>query len=486
MCMHNGRDAWGLLSSPSRCTLYLYVLIFHSFFFSFALPCACGVLQTLKVLVWRCNKLTMTVLERAGSRFASWLSCLFLRPESDNGGQQRQEDGKSQYIYAHSSIPRQITNMDTGVERERDLTINIQPGLVSPMRLASYDNESETGKHPSPLPLSPPPPLPRLRRDKAMSRRSSIRASFSFNRKSTIGPRPSPICISAPSDFRRVQSMTTFPPQPQPKATTHLELSIYNNPHHALPDLPSFDNFHLNEIIDDSESPIKRPQRVFSSPPDFILPPVIPRASAQNTAGSLSGPASFRLPRKPVGTAPKPRRSSTAWPTAKPERQRYSTPASPLIPHFARVQRGQPQPRALSMGVGAALHGDLGFTLQDRMTHDTNNDDTNANMTPPISPSPTLTSPQYQNQHKSLPFSLPPSHPQPQPGPETETHTRSWSGSTLASSTYTCTYNPTSPKGFDVSMISRPGSRTGLGQGAVLYPYPAPTIYEGEQVVGCI
>lgn len=387
--------------------------------------------------------------------------------------------------------------MDAGVKRERDMMINTQPELVSPMHLDLCDDGNEDEKHL--MPLSPPPPLPRSQRirDRTMSRRSSIRASLSFNRKSTIGPRPSAIRISAPSDFRRVQSMTNFPaskPQPQfqtkvpekGKGNHFLELSIYNNPHHALPDLPSFDNFHITG----AESPIKLPQRVFSSPPGFSLPPVLPRARARDTGGLISGSASFRLPRKPVGTAPAPRRSSTAtatatagvWPIARPE-QRHSTPTSPLIPHFARIQRAslaRPMPRSLSMGMGSALDRDFGFTLQDGTTHATDNEDANSNMTPPISPSPTLTSPRSQSQfqHKPLPLPLPPS--QSQPGTE---HTRSWSGSTLTSTYTTCTY---SPKGFDVSVISRPGSRTGLGQVAVVYPYPAPTIYEGEQVVGYI
>lgn len=364
------------------------------------------------------------------------------------------------------------------------MMINTQPELVSPMRLTTFDSEKDNDL--VTLLSPPPPPLPWSQRirDRTMSRRSSIRASLSFNRTSTTGPRPSAIRISAPSDFRRVQSMTNFAvskPQPQSqtkipekgKGNNLLELSIYNNPHHALPDLPSFDDFHIT----DAESPLKRPQRVFSSPPGFSLPLVVPHP--RDTGGSISGSASFGLPRKPVGTAPAPRRSSTAagasdcvWPTARLERQRYSTPVSPLIPHFARVQRGsliQPVPRSLSMGMGSALDRDFRFTLQDGATHDTNDANSNTNVTPPMSPSPTLTSP--QNHHNILP--LPPSH--------SETHARSWSGSTFASSTYTCTY---SPKGFDVSVISRPGSRTGMGQSAVIYP--APTIYEGEQVVGYI
>lgn len=363
------------------------------------------------------------------------------------------------------------------------MTINTQPELVSPMRLNAFDNEKDID---TVTPLSPPPPLPRPPwiRDRTMSRTSSIRASLSFNRRSTIGPgpRPSAIRISAPSDFRQVQSMTNFPAsKPQPQAQTQipekgnhfLELSIYNKPHHALPDLPSFDNFHIKDL----DSPIKRPQRVFSSPPGFSLPPVIPRA--WNTEGSISGSASFQLPRKPVGTAPGPRHSSTAWPIARPERQRHSTPTSPLIPHFARIQRtsiARPVPRSLSMAMGSAVDRDFEFILQDGTTHDTDTD-ANANMTPPISPSPTLTSPQSQSQfqHKPSPLPLPPSH--------SETHARSWSGSTLASTYTTYTY---SPKGFDVSVISRPGSKTGLGQGTVVYPYPAPTIYEGEQAVGYI
>lgn len=87
-------------------------LVVDSSFFSFAFPCFVHAefsIHTVQRPLYGNVKLTMTVLELAGSRFAGWISC-FLCSESDNGGQQREHEAKSQYLYVHLSIPRQIAN----------------------------------------------------------------------------------------------------------------------------------------------------------------------------------------------------------------------------------------------------------------------------------------------------------------------------------------------------------------------------------------
>lgn len=85
---------WGLLLSLSRCTFIPLSFLFFSLF------CACGVLHIVLCTLYSYGdvKLTMTVLELAGSRFAGWISC-FLCSESENGGQQREHEAKSQYLY---------------------------------------------------------------------------------------------------------------------------------------------------------------------------------------------------------------------------------------------------------------------------------------------------------------------------------------------------------------------------------------------------
>lgn len=382
-----------------------------------------------------------------------------------------------------------------------EIQICTQPQLGPPMRLTAYDDDIDNDNN-SHFVTPPPPPRPRIHHDRNIPSRSSFRASLSFKRQSTIGPR-----ISAPSDFRRVQSMTyDYPMHEAKEKTQFLELSIYNNPHHRLSNLPSFENFYVDD--DPAAAVIKRPPRAISLPPKFSLPPV-PRACRSGSPAS----ASFRLPRKPVGTGPAPCRSSTtaaARPTVPA--LRHSTMTSPLIPQFATVQRSSlttPTSRALSMSADTSTilnrDHDIRSTLQERKhIHDTTitdveekdiSTDTNDDTTPPTSPTPTLTSPQNP----------------PKPSTNADKHTRTWSGSTLASSTYTCayTFKPTSPsclsfpapsspsppvcnegKGFDLSVLPRPesgsacrpGSRAGLGPSGMVYS--TPTIYEGEQVVG--
>lgn len=112
MCMLNGRDGMDVVSNVGATFIAVPLCVLVCFsFFSFAFLCFVHAeFSILSSTLYGDVKLTMTVLELAGSRFASWISCLFLCSESDNGGQQRQVEGKSQYLYMHLSIPRQITN----------------------------------------------------------------------------------------------------------------------------------------------------------------------------------------------------------------------------------------------------------------------------------------------------------------------------------------------------------------------------------------
>ena len=237
-----------------------------------------------------------------------------------------------------------------------------QPHLVSPMRLVVYDD----------LPNSPIQPrrastLPsRMMMDgkNLVSRASSIRTSMSIRRKSGIHapppppPQPPPVRISAPSDFRRVQSSsaTGFSPNnnnnddDNDKAQFQpLELSIYNSSRHQLSNLPSFENFGIDVDVDVDvgEAPpvLTRPARAFSS------------ASLDVVSRSRRSNASFHLPRKPVGSGSR-RTFSVATLEQLFERQPQSQSQSqaaatnPLIPHFAltrpsssSVAQPQPQPQ---------------------------------------------------------------------------------------------------------------------------------------------
>lgn len=174
-----------------------------------------------------------------------------------------------------------------------------QPHLVPPMKLVLYDD----------LPSPGPPPrtssLPSwiVEGRNLASRASSIRASMSLRRKSTVRPR-----ISAPTDFRRVQ-----PPPARVNGFRPLELSIYT-PGNRLSDLPEFDEFRLG----DDGKPVL-PARAHT--------PTIERSFSRNLNSS------FQLARKPVGSGS--RRSSVATMEQLLELRRPSVAADPLIPHFA-------------------------------------------------------------------------------------------------------------------------------------------------------
>lgn len=226
-----------------------------------------------------------------------------------------------------------------------------QPHLVPPMRLVVYDD----------LPNSPIQPrrastLPsRMMMDgkNLVSRASSIRTSISVRRKSGILAPPAPVRISAPSDFRRVQSSSAIGINPNDNNNNNidafqfqpLELSIYNSSRHHLSDLPSFEDFGVEEPdghIGEAPPVLTRPARAFSS------------ASLDVVSRSRRSNASFHLPRKPVASGSR-RASSVAtleqWLERQPQSQSQATAtsANPLIPHFASTRPSsssvaQPQP----------------------------------------------------------------------------------------------------------------------------------------------
>ena len=137
--------------------------------------------------------------------------------------------------------------------------------------------------------------------------KASARTSMSPKRKSTAPP----LRISAPSEFRKVDSwhslctLDRFSP---------LELSIHSD-EHRLSDLPSFENYRLPES----------PLRPVVAPPKAVCSP---RASYPRS--SRPG-AENKIQRKPVGSGP--RRASLA--TLEQLMEHQVPIISPLIPHFS-------------------------------------------------------------------------------------------------------------------------------------------------------
>lgn len=151
-----------------------------------------------------------------------------------------------------------------------------QPHLVPPMKLVFYDDLPSPGLEPQSSNISH-----WVTEGRNLASKASNRASLN-----TIWRRPSrKPTISQPSDFRRVN-----PPSTRLETYRPLELSIYR-PGNELGELPAFTDFNLEEL----EEP---------KPP--------PRARSPG-ARHRSQP-SFNLPRKPVGSDPRP--SSTFVGTA--------------------------------------------------------------------------------------------------------------------------------------------------------------------------
>ncbi|KAI9044136.1 uncharacterized protein KD926_001960 [Aspergillus affinis] len=149
-----------------------------------------------------------------------------------------------------------------GAEREMKVC-HTQPQLVPPMKLADD-----------------PPSLSRpswVVDGRNLASRASSRASMSFRRKSMA---TTSLRISAPSEFRRVP---TFSMTPERASFRPLELSLGH-----LPELPNFEDFHLDDDQSRSPAPVARPPRA--------------ELSRHSRSRSHHLSSSFHLQRKPVGS----------------------------------------------------------------------------------------------------------------------------------------------------------------------------------------
>lgn len=192
-----------------------------------------------------------------------------------------------------------------------------QPHLVPPMKLVFYDDLPSPGHAPQSSNLSH-----WMTEGRNLASKASNRASLN-----TLWRRPSrKPTISRPSDFRRVD-----PPPTRLGTFRPLELSIYR-PGNELGELPGFNDFNL----DDSEEP-KPPPR------------------ARSPGARHGSQPSFQLPRKPVGSAPRPSSAFVGTPGAKnntlPARRRpttdpYITPT--LNPQRAKSETNHPLRRVRS------------------------------------------------------------------------------------------------------------------------------------------
>lgn len=177
-----------------------------------------------------------------------------------------------------------------------------QPHLVPPMKLVFYDDLPSPGLAPQSSNLSH-----WVAEGRNLASRASNRASIN-----TLWRRPSrKPTISQPSDFRRVN-----PPPARLDNFRPLELSIYR-PGSQLPELPTFGDFDL-EGLEEPKEP-KPPPR------------------ARSPGARHRSQSSFQLPRKPVGSSPRPSSAFVGTTGFKghtmPQRQRptadsYMSPAS--------------------------------------------------------------------------------------------------------------------------------------------------------------
>ncbi|PKX99159.1 uncharacterized protein P174DRAFT_509201 [Aspergillus novofumigatus IBT 16806] len=257
-------------------------------------------------------------IEQAGSVFTGWIaSCLScLRPEGDIQGSHHQKAMKS-----------------NGVEREMRIC-HSQPHLVPPMKLVVYDD----------LPSPGPPPRTSsfpswITEGRSIASRASNRASMSFKRQSTT-----PLRISAPTDFRRVETFQSFASSPaefQP-----LVLKIHT-PGNRLSDLPTFDEFLPHE---DRRRSLAWPAKAVVSPTD---PSRISRTRSHHHSSS-----SFQLACKPVGSGS--RRSSLA--NLEQLLDSQSPITSPGIPHFsARTSTATGLSEALFSPTHSRLESSAGY-----------------------------------------------------------------------------------------------------------------------------
>lgn len=222
----------------------------------------------------------------------------------------------------------------SGVEREMNVC-HTQPHLVPPMKLVVYEDlpSPNVRQHRNSLSSW-------LNESRNLASRASTRASMPMKRSSTM-----PLKISAPSDFRRVQSFqspASYERQAVQPARNYqpLDLRIHRSGN-RLSDLPSFDSFQLNES----------PQRMtLPAPPRALTPTSVRDRRCQTT---------FVVSRKPVGSVDR-RSLGNSVSTKEPVRI-----SSGLVPHFStvtpveipveEVQATSPSPKSIPRGSTLSL-----------------------------------------------------------------------------------------------------------------------------------
>ncbi|KAJ5960950.1 uncharacterized protein N7479_008100 [Penicillium vulpinum] len=268
----------------------------------------------------------MLALEKAGSLFTGWIrSCLTCLPGED-GCQPRQSE--------------------IGVEREMKVC-HTQPHLVPPMKLVVYDDLPSPSIHQHRNSLSS-----WFNDSRNLASRASNRASMSLKRSSTT-----PLKIGAPSDFRRVQSFHDHPPQsfrsPPPPTYQPLDLRIHRSGN-RLSDLPSFEDFQLNESTQRKTLPV--PARALTTSTG-----VRDRYSQK----------SFVVSRKPVGSQ---KRRSLGNPEPLPVEEPVRT-TSTLVPHFSTVipvKIPLPEAQAASLAHGRSKSEGTNLTPNNPWPNDAN------------------------------------------------------------------------------------------------------------------
>ncbi|KAJ5776618.1 uncharacterized protein N7511_001629 [Penicillium nucicola] len=205
--------------------------------------------------------------------------------------------------WASNDTHQDVRTKERGIEREMTVC-HTQPHLVPPMKLVVYDD-------------LPSPTIPRERRNslsswidegRQLASRASTRASMSMKRQST--PLRKPLKISAPSDFRRVQS---FQPPPSTKYQP-LDLRIHRSGN-RLSDLPSFESFQFNDGH----------RKTLPAPPRALTVSTGVRDRRCQTT--------FAISRKPIGST-KRRSLGNLEPLLAKHPVRIT---SALIPHFSTV-----------------------------------------------------------------------------------------------------------------------------------------------------
>ncbi|KAJ5759608.1 hypothetical protein N7520_006764 [Penicillium odoratum] len=237
----------------------------------------------------------MTAFEQAGSLFTGWIgSCWSILSPSEKG-----------------------QDLPVGNQVKREMQVcHTQPHLVPPMKLRVYDD-------------LPNPRIYHTRSSHSLSSwlgesrnlasRASTRASVTTSRKR----HPSGLTISAPSDFRRVESFH------QPVTTIYQPLDlIIHRSGNRLSDLPSFDSFQLDDNC---------------LLPTLAVPPQAFSQQSIRHQRCLSTASVFTVSRKPVGSGDR-RSLGNMDLTIETKSPKPVHSASSLVPHFSIVTPVQVKP----------------------------------------------------------------------------------------------------------------------------------------------